>query len=393
MDQGTLRYAMVISALAMWALSFPIIKFGLEGVEPLTLAAVRFIIPLPVIYLLYRRERMPAGGGGGTGGGGSTGSEGDACSGGDTEGGRGAGSVGDACIGGDTCGGGDTEGARGAGPAGENGPGVRVRPLSHPWNRSYPVTLIRTRSGRTRGRGEASGAHPLVLIFAFSVFNVVLPNVLQNYGMLTTPAGVSGIIQGSGPIFTIILAAAFLHERLGPLQIAGIALALAGSLLLVSGGELTLDGSFWGKVLILGSALSYAVSGVLAKITLRTTSPAELTFRSFLIGGAILTAAAGMVEGPVSLMDAEPEHLAGVMFVAIFPTCLAFIFWYRALQHLPLSTLAISVFLIPLLAVILSWLILGEAITPFMAATGSMVIAGVVLAQLAGMRYRTGPGA
>ena len=89
MDQGTLRYAMVISALAMWALSFPIIKFVLEGVEPLTLAAVRFIIPLPVIYLLYRRERVPAGGGKGAGGGGSTEGGRDTRGGRGTEGGRG----------------------------------------------------------------------------------------------------------------------------------------------------------------------------------------------------------------------------------------------------------------------------------------------------------------
>ena len=56
MRKDSLRYFLVFLALVMWALSFPAIKFALEEVEPLTLAAIRFIIPLPIIYVYYCME-------------------------------------------------------------------------------------------------------------------------------------------------------------------------------------------------------------------------------------------------------------------------------------------------------------------------------------------------
>ena len=238
---------------------------------------------------------------------------------------------------------------------------------------------------RSDSKNEQGGG---VLIWAFAIFNVVLPNVFQNYGMQSTPTGVSSIILGSGPIFTILLASVFLRERLTHFQIFGIIIALVGSILLVSGGELTFDGSVVGKLLILGSALSYAISGVFGKLSLKSIEAAELIFKSFLIGGIILTIGALMIESPLDLLKVEGQYWAGILYIAIFPTCLAFIFWFRALKYLPLSKLSISIFIIPLLAVIFSWIFLKESVSYFTVGTGSMVIIGVAVAQLADVNYQ-----
>ena len=328
MERDTIRYVLVFFALIMWALSFPAIKFVLEAVDPLTLAAIRFIIPLPLIYSYFRYEQFAGG----------KRSENSSC---------------------------------------------------NQWNKYGLVAVIRNRLKR-EGHGSESTREwgNAGLIWAFAIFNVVIPNVFQNYGMQSTPSGVSSIIQGSGPIFTILLASVFLRERLTYFQIFGIIVALVGSILLVSGGELQFDGSVIGKLLILGSALSYAISGVFGKISLKEIGAGELTLKSFLIGGIILTIGALMIESPLDLLKVEGQYWAGILYIAIFPTCLAFIFWFRALKYLPLSKLSISIFIIPLLAVIFSWIFLKESVSYFTVGTGSMVIIGVAVAQLADVNYQ-----
>jgi drug/metabolite transporter (DMT)-like permease len=333
MDHVASRYLPVLFALFMWALSFPAIKFALDEVDPLTLAAVRFILPLPIIYIYYlvesRWEKKMRG---------------------------------------------------------ENGDS---RQQDQKNDLTNPEILLPKMDNDPISSwiGFDIFRSPGFIMWIFALFNVVLPNIFQNYGMQSTPSGIASIIQGTGPIFTIVLASAFLKERLTGVQIIGILLALIGSLLLVSGGELSNDGSLAGKALILLSAISYSISGLIGKVILKNVTAGELTFRSFLMGGFMLGICALVIEQPIDLLELEGIYWGTLVSVALFPTCFAFLFWFRALKIIPLSRLVTSIFLIPVLAVIFSWIILGEEITYFTLATGIMVIGGVLVAQLAGQDH------
>jgi len=332
------RYLMVFLALIMWALSFPSIKFVLEEVEPLTLAAIRFIIPLPLIYLFYHYERQS--------------------------------------VRALEKGTGDKSWVGGEGKKGEGNKGEEESQVER--GQAVEKTAKKARMVGILENNKRIGA----MIFIFSLTNVVLPNVFQNYGMQSTSSGVTSIIQGSGPIFTILLASIFLKENLSSPQIFGIIMALLGSILLVSGGELQFDGSTAGKILILLSAISYAVSGIFAKIILKDKHAGELTFTSFSIGAGILAICAVIVEEPAHLRGMDLVYWEHIAYISLFPTCLAFFFWFRALKHLPLSRLAISIFLVPVMAVFFSWIFLDEEVSFFTGWTGGMVIIGVVIAQL-----------
>ena len=348
----------------MWALSFPSIKVALEEVDPLTLAAIRFIIPLPIIFVFFLYEERESMGG-------------------RYEGGhrrwnrwsRGSGKGNS----------GKEELERNEGEEGEHSKEGQERREGGKGEQSKEgQDRIDGEEGKGF-RGWLSGffAHERRMtgyLMAYALFNVIVPNVFQNYGMQTASSGVSSIIQGSGPIFTIFLASVFLREHLSKPQLFGIMLALAGSLLLVSGGNLEFDGSTTGKVLILLSAISYAISGIFAKIILRDLRAGELILKSFLIGGSILACCAIILEDPVKILELEALYWYHIAFISLFPTCLAFIFWLRALKILPLSKMAIMVFLIPLMAVIFSSIFLDEEVTMFTAGTGSMVILGVLIA-------------
>lgn len=379
MEKASPRYLFVFLALVMWALSFPSIKVALEEVDPLTLAAIRFIIPLPIIFVFFlyeERESMRGkdkgehqrwnrwGSGPGKGNSGKEELN-------RSERGRGEQKK--------------EELERNEGEEGEQGKVEQDRIECRGVEQSKEE-LERIEGGEGKGfRGWLSGmfAHERRMtgyLMAFALFNVIVPNVFQNYGMQTASSGVSSIIQGSGPIFTIFLASVFLREHLSKPQLLGIMLALAGSLLLVSGGDLEFDGSTTGKVLMLLSAISYAISSIFAKIILKDLRAGELILKSFLIGGSILAGCAIILEDPVKILELEALYWYHIAFISLFPTCLAFIFWFRALKILPLSKLAITVFLIPLMAVIFSSIFLDEEVTMFTAGTGSMVILGVLIA-------------
>ena len=303
-EREAFTWSLIFLALIMWALSFPSIKVTLREVGPLTLAALRFVIAIPIIYVFYLVE----------------------------------------------------------------------------------TAKRRKKTGKRRGQGKKAGekkrrGEQRYMLYGFAIFNVILPNIFQNYGMQSTGSGVTSIIQGSGPVFTIFLAALFLRERLTRFRISGMVLAFIGSVLLVTGGEMNLSGSTMGKFLILLSAISYSISGVIAKKLLMSLDSAEITFFSFLYGGLVLFLAAVLIERPLYLMELGAFYWGNILFIALLPTGLAYIFWYRAMKDIPLSKIVISVFLIPVMAVIFSYLLLGEEIGLFTLGTGAMVIAGVLIAE------------
>jgi len=310
-ERDAFIWSLIFLALIMWALSFPSIKVTLREVGPLTLAALRFVIAIPIIYAFYLVETA---------------------------------------------------------------------------KRRKKIGNLREQ-GRKAGEKKRRGDQRYML-YGFAIFNVILPNIFQNYGMQSTGSGVTSIIQGSGPVFTIFLAALFLKERLTRFRISGMVLAFVGSVLLVTGGEMNLSGSTMGKFLILLSAISYSISGVIAKKLLMSLDSAEITFFSFLYGGLVLFLAAVLIERPLYLMELGAFYWGNIMFIALLPTGLAYIFWYRAMKDIPLSKIVISVFLIPVMAVIFSYLLLGEEIGLFTLGTGAMVIAGVLIAEYDSRRDR-----
>ena len=232
----------------------------------------------------------------------------------------------------------------------------------------------------------------VLMLMGFAFFVVILPTISLNYGMQTTPSGLSSIIQGSGPIFGIMFASFFLKERLTGHQIFGVVVAFIGSTFLITEGNLGFGGSTAGKLLVLLSAVSYAASGIFGKKLLMKFHPVEITFIAFLIGGPILVIIAFLLEDPFQLIGLEMKYWGHILFISIFPTCLAFICWYKAMKFLPLSKLVIPVFLVPVMAVMFSFVFLGEVIGLFSLLTGGMVIAGVVVSQIGGLKGEKGLG-
>ncbi|MCJ7516876.1 MAG: DMT family transporter [Methanomassiliicoccales archaeon] len=243
---------------------------------------------------------------------------------------------------------------------------------------SILVLLIFAKFGMVKSLQELRGDWKILTFLG--LVGVALPNATLNIGLQFTTASVSSIIQACGPVFTVALAVIFLKERLGGAKIAGTILAIFGTLLLISQGGVDLDNStFVGNLFVLLSAMFYSISGVVTKKALERHHPLTITGWNIAIGSLFLCLFSPIEFGQTVAFP--PDMIVILLILAVFPGCLAFLFYNYVLQKKELSSISFFVYLIPVFSTIISMAVLGEVITAETVLFASLVIAGVALAQ------------
>jgi drug/metabolite transporter (DMT)-like permease len=223
-----------------------------------------------------------------------------------------------------------------------------------------------------------------LIYLSIGLFTIILPGILQNVGMKYTTASLSSIIQTSGPVFTIILAILILNESVDMKKIIGSLFAMIGAIFLVISIDNNIDLSdlsVFGNFLILLSGISYAISSVITKKSLERKNPIQILGFSSLVGFIVLSIIS-IYESPIDvLINISIETWFTIFLLIVFPSFIAILFWYEAMMKEEVSRLVIFIYLMPVFAVILSFILLGEIISFQTILLASMVIGGVALAQ------------
>lgn len=200
-------------------------------------------------------------------------------------------------------------------------------------------------------------------------------------------AGVASTILFTYPVMTAVIMAVFFHERANAITIASIALSLIGVLLLYWGdGTATL--SLWGVVLVLISALTYALY-----IIVVNRFPLEMS--SFKINFyVILVCAVGMLV--YSFLGHYPLQLPAnavswfyVGWLAIVPAILALVLMVYASKYVGATPTAIMGALEPLTAVLIGVFVFGEGFSARLALGIVLILLAVVLIVLSKTRKET----
>ncbi len=206
---------------------------------------------------------------------------------------------------------------------------------------------------------------------------------LQSNALKTSEAGTTAWIVSTTPVFMALLGWIVLKERLGGVKIAGILLAFVGVLLVVYDGDFSFVSlrSFGkpGDILILISALNWAVFSVLSRRGLKT-HPATLMMFYVMTLGWLFTSILFFTTQDVS--EIGRLTLTGwlaVAFLGVFCSGLAYIAWYDALKALSTAQTGVFLYIEPLIAVVVAFFILGEPITAASLIGGGIIILGVWL--------------
>jgi drug/metabolite transporter (DMT)-like permease len=204
---------------------------------------------------------------------------------------------------------------------------------------------------------------------------------LQSTALLTTSATTTGWIVSTIPVFMALLGWLVLRERLRWLGWTGILVSTCGVLLVVTRGDFSLltAGQFGtvGDLLVLISALNWAVFSVLSRRGLAKYPATLMMFYVMAFGwlfSSVLFFARG---GPAQLRPVPWDGWAGIAFLGIFCSGLAYIFWYDALQVLPAAQTGAFLYFEPVTTVMVAALVLGEELTAVTLAGGALILVGV----------------
>jgi drug/metabolite transporter (DMT)-like permease len=208
----------------------------------------------------------------------------------------------------------------------------------------------------------------------FGVYNVAL-----NEAERRVDAGTAAMLVNVGPVFIAVLAGFVLREGFPRSLMLGCAVAFAGVLVIgLATSDRGLDAG-WGALLCLGAALAYAGGVVAQKPILARSSALQVTWLACSVGAlACLPFAPTLV---TELGDARRSAIAWAIYLGVLPTAVAFTTWAYALAQTTAGRMGSTTYLVPPLAIVMGWAILGETPPALALAGGALCLAGVVVAR------------
>jgi drug/metabolite transporter (DMT)-like permease len=221
-------------------------------------------------------------------------------------------------------------------------------------------------------------AGDLPALLACGATGMTAYQLLLNAGERSVTAGTASLLVSTGPLFVALLAAVALHERPEPRTRLGLAVAFAGAVVIATGQSGGVAFST-GALVVLGAALSQALFFVIQKPLLARYRPFEVTAYSMWLGTLLIMPLGAHV--PRALAHAGAGPLLAVALLAFGASAVGFFSWAYACAQLPVARVSASLFSVPVVAIAVAYLWLGELPSTASLAGGALALSGVALAS------------
>ncbi len=228
--------------------------------------------------------------------------------------------------------------------------------------------------------------------FGMGLLNNVIPFGLIFAGQTQITVGLSSIINAMTPLFTVIVMASFQQEHLTANRVIGVLLGVAGVAVL-RGFDGPVDKTqTLGIVLCLGAALSYGFAALWGRKFLVGIPPVKSATCQLMCSTLIMAVVVSLVDQPWTLSAPSLKTVWSLVALAVFGTALAYIVFFKILVRAGASNVMLVTLLIPVTALILGNLFLGETIQSkeilgaLIIGSGLMFIDGRLINRLTGKK-------
>jgi drug/metabolite transporter (DMT)-like permease len=221
-----------------------------------------------------------------------------------------------------------------------------------------------------------------VYLAGMAVLANIAPYLLFSWSEQRISSGLAGVLSGTTPLLTLLLARAFGVGRLTPPRVLGLALGLAGVVLLAAPWH---DGSravsLAGVLAALGAAACYAGSYVYARLLLTNRGMEPLV-----LAAAQLTLGAVLLGTTVPWIGRQPITLSGnvvlsVVALGVLSTGIAYVLNYRLIQDEGPTAASMTNYLTPVVAVLFGIAFVDERLTWNLIIGTAMILVGLWIAE------------
>lgn len=242
---------------------------------------------------------------------------------------------------------------------------------------------------KASGASVPTGATVWAAFFGMGFLNNVVPFTLIVWGQGHIASGVASILNATTPLFTVIVAHLLTgDEKLTANRLAGVVIGFFGVVVMIGADVLEALGiGIAAQLACLGAALSYAFAGVFGRrframgVSPLATALGQVTASSVMLMPVML-----LVDWPWHLPMPSVQAVAAVVGLAVFSTALAYVLFFRVLASAGATNIALVTFLIPVSAIVLGILFLGEVLLPRHIAGMTMI--GLGLAAIDGRLWK-----
>ncbi len=200
---------------------------------------------------------------------------------------------------------------------------------------------------------------------AMGLLNNVIPFSLIVWGQTHIASSLAAILNATTPLFTVIVAGLLLtDERNTRMKLVGVVIGFVGVVLMIGPRALGgLGSDVLAQFAVLGAAISFAFAGVFGRrFKTMGIAPVITAAGQVTASAVLLVPITFYVERPLSLDWPGNETIAAIIGLAILSTAVAYILYFRILSTSGATNLLLVTFLIPVSAILLGSLVLGESL-------------------------------
>lgn len=244
-------------------------------------------------------------------------------------------------------------------------------------------------------RGERMPRSPAIwgAFFGMGLLNNAIPFSLIVWGQQHIPSGVASILNASTPLFTVVFAHFLTRdERMSIGKLAGVVVGFVGVAVMIGFAvPHSLGTNLAAQLMCLAGAVSYAFAGIFGRrFKAMGITPMVTATGQVIASSALLVPLVMVVDQPWELPLPSLTAMGAVIGVAAISTALAYVLYFRILATAGATNLLLVTFLIPVSAILLGMVFLGEALQPRHVA--GMALIGLGLSAIDGRPWRRARG-